>query len=152
MHGLKADQPQAKLGPIFIAPVSVDGVTRNALVDTGSPCTIILLNLAMEILKLTRPFFPSFEEWREAAHIRSRDQHDWTSERSPCHSRSLLLKHKRVPLFSYYLRPISKYHLDLVSLNQMEMLLLISHKKDNGSGKLQLIPVRHLQLIYLKAK
>ena len=70
MHGLKADQPKAKLGPILMAPVSVDGLTRNALVDTGSPCTIILFDFAMEILKLTRPFFPSLKEWREAAHIR----------------------------------------------------------------------------------
>ena len=69
MHGLQADEPKAKLGPIFMAPVSVDGLTRNILVDTGSPCTVVSLDFAMKFLKLTRPFFPSLEEWREAARI-----------------------------------------------------------------------------------
>ena len=45
MHGLKADQPKAKLGPILMAPVSVDGVTRNAFVDTGSPVQLHSLTL-----------------------------------------------------------------------------------------------------------
>ena len=48
MHGLQADQPKAKLGPILMAPVSIDGLTRNALVDTDSPCTIISLDFAMK--------------------------------------------------------------------------------------------------------
>ena len=30
MHGLQADQPRPALGPIVMAPVSVDGLTRNA--------------------------------------------------------------------------------------------------------------------------
>ena len=50
MHALQADQPKAKLGPILMAPVSIDGLMRNALVDTGSPCTIISLEFAMEVL------------------------------------------------------------------------------------------------------
>ena len=70
MHGLQADRPKPTLGPILMAPVSVDGLIRNALVDTGSPCTIASLDFAMEILKLTRPFFQSLDEWKEAARIR----------------------------------------------------------------------------------
>lgn len=70
MHGLQADQPKPTLGPILMAPVSVDGLTRNALVDTGSPCTIASLDFAMDILKLTRLFFQSPAEWKEAAKIR----------------------------------------------------------------------------------
>ena len=69
MQGLQADQPKTKLGPILMAPVSINGLMRNALVDTGSPCTIISLDFAMEVLKLTRPFFPSLEEWKEAARV-----------------------------------------------------------------------------------
>ena len=66
MHGLHTDQPKPTLGLLVMSPVSVDGLTRNALVDTGSPCTILF---AMEVLKLTRPSLQSLDEWKEAARV-----------------------------------------------------------------------------------
>ena len=69
MHGLQADKPKATLGPTLVALVSVDGVIRNALVDTGSRCTVASLDFIVEILKLTRPFFQRLDEWKKAARI-----------------------------------------------------------------------------------
>ena len=35
---------KAKLGPTVFAPIAVDGVTTKALINTGSPATIIYLS------------------------------------------------------------------------------------------------------------
>ena len=67
MHGVQSDSGKATLGPTVTAPVMVDGLSTNALIDTGSPCTIASLDLAMEIMKLSRPLFRDLQEWKEAA-------------------------------------------------------------------------------------
>ena len=50
LHGVMPtrDSPKSKLGPTLRAPVSVNGVTANALIDTGSPATIISLEFLMQ--------------------------------------------------------------------------------------------------------
>ena len=48
-------EAEPRLGPTVYAPVAVDGVTTNALVDTGSPATIVSLEFALKVLRRNRP-------------------------------------------------------------------------------------------------
>ena len=39
-----------RLGPTVYVPVAVNGVSTDALVDTGSPATIVSLEFALKVL------------------------------------------------------------------------------------------------------
>ena len=54
------------LGPTISSKVEVNGVPADALVDTGSPVTIISLDFAMCVLARERSKFSSVEEWQTA--------------------------------------------------------------------------------------
>lgn len=44
-----AAETTAELGPTVFAPISVNGVVAKALVDTGSPATLISLSFILKI-------------------------------------------------------------------------------------------------------
>lgn len=67
MLGVQSDSGKATLGPTATALVTVDGLSTNALIDTGSPCTIASLDLAMEIMNLSRRQVRDLREWKKAA-------------------------------------------------------------------------------------
>ena len=50
MQTLSLGNPKSELGPTVVAPVKVNGVSTTALVDTGSPATIISLAFVMQVL------------------------------------------------------------------------------------------------------
>ena len=53
------------LGPTITARVEVNGVSTNALVDTGSPATIISLEfIAMEVMTKERNQYSSVDKWK----------------------------------------------------------------------------------------
>lgn len=55
------------VGPVPTAEVSVNGVSTNALLDTGSPTSILSLSFAVEVLKAELPQFPGLDQWKIAA-------------------------------------------------------------------------------------
>ena len=55
-----------KLGPTIYSEVSVNGEKVMALIDTGSPVTLMSLNKAIQILALRKGEFSSPQEWKEA--------------------------------------------------------------------------------------
>lgn len=57
---------RSELGPTITSKVEVNGVSTDALVDTGSPATIISLDFAMVVMAKERPKFSSVEEWMSA--------------------------------------------------------------------------------------
>ena len=67
LHGVMPtrDSPKSKLGPTLRAPVSVNGVTANALIDTGSPATIISLEFLMQTLVQEKTTEQTPAEWRD---------------------------------------------------------------------------------------
>ena len=68
MHGITSESETVKrAGPILMALVKVNGIKTKALIDTGSPKTIISLKLAIEILKQDREQYTSLSEWKMAA-------------------------------------------------------------------------------------
>ena len=52
------------LGPTITARVEVNGVSTDALVDTGSPATILSLDFAMEVMTKERNQYSSVDEWK----------------------------------------------------------------------------------------
>ena len=60
------DALKPRLGPTVFAPVKVNGVTTDALVDTGSPATIISLEFILKVLVKLRPPEQTDEQWWEA--------------------------------------------------------------------------------------
>ena len=54
---------KSSVGPTVLAKVEVNGVSTNALIDTGSPATIISLDFALDVLAKERP---NVEEWMSA--------------------------------------------------------------------------------------
>ena len=68
MHGVTFSSPchQTQLGPTIVTTVQMNGVPSNALIDTGSPATIISLKFAMEVLSTERGKYNSPQEWKEA--------------------------------------------------------------------------------------
>ena len=54
------------LGPTIMAKVEVNGVSTEALIDTGSLATIISLDFAMVVMAKERPKFQTVEEWMVA--------------------------------------------------------------------------------------
>ena len=55
----------ARLRPAVFATVGVNGVETKALVDTGSPATIISLDLVMTVLAKERKREVTPAQWRE---------------------------------------------------------------------------------------
>ena len=66
MHGLTSanQKPGLKLGPTLTTEVEIEGVPVQALLDTGSPATIVSLNLILEVLASQRPKTQSPTDWR----------------------------------------------------------------------------------------
>lgn len=56
-------QTQATLGPVVVAQVKVNEIPTEALIDTGSPMTIISLEFLMEVLEKERDQYGSIAEW-----------------------------------------------------------------------------------------
>ena len=56
-----------RLGPTVYGPVTVNGVTTNALVDTGSPTTIVSLEFFLKVLHRNRPNGQTDLEWKKSA-------------------------------------------------------------------------------------
>ncbi len=59
-----SDGGECILGPTFTTRMEVNGVPTEALIDTGSPVTIISLDLAMDVVAKEKPHFSSAEEWK----------------------------------------------------------------------------------------
>ena len=59
---------KAKLGPTVFAPVAVNGVTARALVDRGSPATIISLDFVLKILAGEKAPEQTVQQWKEHTH------------------------------------------------------------------------------------
>ena len=64
MH-LVVPESGARLGPTVYAPISVNGVSTEALVDTGSPATIISLEFVLSVLRKNRPKNQTNDQWME---------------------------------------------------------------------------------------
>ena len=62
------DAPGARLGPTVFAPIEVNGITAKALIDTGSPATIISLAFVLRVLAGERSSDQTLEQWNEATH------------------------------------------------------------------------------------
>ena len=61
-------KPKTKLGPTLFASVTVNGVPTEALVDTGSPATIISLEFVLKVLANGRTPNQTVQEWKETTH------------------------------------------------------------------------------------
>ena len=57
---------ESRLGPTAFAPVKVNGVTTDALIDTGSPATIISLEFILKVLAGERARDQTAQQWQEA--------------------------------------------------------------------------------------
>ena len=57
---------KSNLGPTIVSQVEVNSISTDALLDTGSPVTIISLDFAMIVLAWERPKFNSVKEWETA--------------------------------------------------------------------------------------
>ena len=55
-----------RLGPTVYVPVAVNGVSTDALVDTGSPATIVSLEFTLKVLRQTRPEDQTDAQWIES--------------------------------------------------------------------------------------
>ena len=66
MHGIVTDNSErnAQLGPIPITNVMLEGVETEALLDTGSPVTIVSLPFLLEALAKQKREEQSPDEWR----------------------------------------------------------------------------------------
>ena len=62
LHGLAT--LKGELGPTVTATVHIDGVPTEALIDTGSPSTIVSLEYAMCVLRNKLPQFTNEEQWQ----------------------------------------------------------------------------------------
>ena len=65
LHGLTT--LKGELGPTVTATVHIDGVPTEALIDTGSPSTIVSLEYAMCVLRNKLPQFTNEEQWQAFA-------------------------------------------------------------------------------------
>ena len=66
MHGLSPTNKtqDSQLGPTLTAEVEVEGVSVQALLDTGSPATIISLDLILRVLAAKKPKEQTPEQWK----------------------------------------------------------------------------------------
>ena len=60
------DDAKSKLGPTIFTPIKVNGVSTTALVDTGSPATIISLEFVMSVLVGQRTPDQTPSQWQQA--------------------------------------------------------------------------------------
>ena len=65
MHTVTTSQSDAHLGPTLTAEVSLEGVPVKALVDTGSPSTIVSLKCLIDSLAKQKKSDESPAEWRK---------------------------------------------------------------------------------------
>ena len=67
MHGLSPTKEAEgmQLGPTLMSQVEIEGVPVKALLDTGSPATIISLDLIVEVLAKQRSSDQTPEQWKE---------------------------------------------------------------------------------------
>ena len=73
VHGVMTSEKKSdNLGPTITVSATVNGVPTEALVDTGSPVTILSLMFAMSVLSQEQIQFPSKEEWKMAMSKRLR--------------------------------------------------------------------------------
>lgn len=72
MHGISSDNVmgQVQLGPILTALIEVEGETIEALLDTGSPVTIIRLETLLQLLAKQRCSSETPAEWGAAVESR----------------------------------------------------------------------------------
>ena len=68
IHGLSSidEHNRGHLGPVINAQVELEGVTTNALLDTGSPATIVSLEFLIKARLKQKPANQSREEWEES--------------------------------------------------------------------------------------
>ena len=62
-----------RLGPTVYVPVSVNGVSTDALVDTGSPATTVSLEFTLKVLRQTRPEDQTDAQWIESTREKFKD-------------------------------------------------------------------------------
>ena len=62
-----------RLGPTVYTPVEVNGVATDALVDTGSPATIVSLQFALKVFRQNRPEKQTEDELIKATRGRFKD-------------------------------------------------------------------------------
>ena len=65
MHGVIGDGGD-RLGPTIRTPIEVDGVAADALVDTGSPATIVSLEFLLKAFIHNRPPHQTPQDWQDA--------------------------------------------------------------------------------------
>ena len=70
MNSVTSDSGERTLGPIPIYEVLVNGIPLKALVDTGSPATVISLDRVIDVLAQDRPQYESLEQWKLATQRR----------------------------------------------------------------------------------
>ena len=61
----QGENAETILGPTVTVMVGVNGVNTEALIDTGSPVTIISLSFAMQVLRNDLQSYSSIEEWKQ---------------------------------------------------------------------------------------
>lgn len=65
MHGVRSDgSAKRKVGPVITLDVNLEGTPTRALVDTGSPVTLVSLKFRAEELARKRPGHQSRGEWK----------------------------------------------------------------------------------------
>ena len=65
MHTVTTSQSDARLGPTLTTEVKLEGIPVKALVDTGSPSTIVSLKFLVEALAKQKKLNESPAQWRE---------------------------------------------------------------------------------------
>ena len=65
MHTVTTSQSDAHLGPTLTAKVKLEGIPVNALVDTGSPTTIVSLKFLIDALAKQKKSDESPAQWRK---------------------------------------------------------------------------------------
>ena len=76
MHKVTSSEQgrKSRLGCTVVAQVEVNGMPTEALIDTGSPATIISTDFVMEVLAKERDQYQSKEDWQAAILKRFSDQ------------------------------------------------------------------------------
>ena len=54
-------------GPV---PMTVNSITTRALLDTGSPSTIVSLKFILKVMEQERPKYESVQKWKEAVKVK----------------------------------------------------------------------------------
>ena len=65
LHTLSPKEPATQLGPVPTAEVELEGEKIEALLDTGSPATIVSFEYLLQVLAKRRPPNQSPEEWQK---------------------------------------------------------------------------------------